>query len=75
MNNKLPSLRLLMGFEAAARLGNFSRAADELCLSQSAVSHQIQQLEDYFALALFRRVGRGVELTVGSPMIARLFYK
>ncbi|MCW3686418.1 LysR family transcriptional regulator, partial [Burkholderia cenocepacia] len=60
---RVPSLKLLTGFEAAARLGNFSRAADELHLSQSAVSHQIQQLETHLGQPLFRRRGRGVELT------------
>lgn len=63
---RIPSLRLLSGFEAAARLGNFSRAAEELHLSQSAISHQIQQLEEQLGQALFHRVGRGVELTVAG---------
>lgn len=68
---RIPSLKLLMGFEAAARHGNFSRAADELCLSQSAVSHQIQQLEEQLGQPLFRRVGRGVELTVAGEVLQR----
>lgn len=68
---RIPSLRLLMGFEAAARHGNFSRAADELSLSQSAVSHQIQQLEAQLGQPLFRRVGRGVELTVAGEVLQR----
>ncbi len=63
---RLPSLRLLTGFEAAARLGNFSRAAEELHLSQSAISHQVQQLEVELGQPLFHRVGRGVELTVAG---------
>lgn len=70
-NPKIPSLRLLMGFEAAARHGNFSRAADELCLSQSAVSHQVQQLEAQLGQPLFRRLGRGVELTVAGEVLQR----
>ena len=70
-NHKIPSLRLLMGFEAAARHGNFSRAADELCLSQSAVSHQVQQLEEQLGQPLFRRLGRGVELTVAGEVLQR----
>lgn len=70
-NPKVPSLRLLMGFEAAARHGNFSRAADELCLSQSAVSHQVQQLEAQLGQPLFRRLGRGVELTVAGEVLQR----
>ncbi|WP_431823296.1 LysR family transcriptional regulator [Burkholderia sp. F1] len=68
---RIPSLKLLIGFEAAARLGNFSRAADELHLSQSAISHQIQQLEEQLGQPLFRRVGRGVELTVGGDVLLR----
>ncbi|MES2105499.1 MAG: LysR family transcriptional regulator [Pseudomonadota bacterium] len=68
---RIPSLKLLTGFEAAARHGNFSRAADELHLSQSAISHQIQQLEEHVGMALFRRVGRGVELTVAGEVLHR----
>ncbi|TCW87021.1 LysR family transcriptional regulator [Burkholderia sp. SRS-46] len=68
---RIPSLKLLIGFEAAARLGNFSRAADELHLSQSAISHQIQQLEEQLGQPLFRRIGRGVELTVGGEVLQR----
>jgi DNA-binding transcriptional LysR family regulator len=68
-NTRLPSLRFLIGFEAAARLGNYSRAADELCLSQSAISHQIAQLEQHVGQPLFRRQGRGVELTVAGRLL------
>lgn len=68
-NTHLPSLKLLIGFEAAARMGNYSRAADELCVSQSAVSHQIAQLERHVGLELFRRKGRGVELTVTGRLL------
>ncbi|VVE18305.1 LysR family transcriptional regulator [Pandoraea iniqua] len=68
---RIPSLKLLMGFEAAARHGNFSRAADELHISQSAISHQVQQLEAEIGQPLFRRVGRGVELTVAGEVLQR----
>lgn len=68
-NARLPSLKLLIGFEAAARLGNYSRAADELCVSQSAVSHQIAQLERHLGQEMFRRKGRGVELTVTGRLL------
>lgn len=68
-NTRLPSLKLLIGFEAAARLGNYSRAADELCVSQSAISHQIAQLERHVGQALFRRKGRGVELTIPGRLL------
>jgi DNA-binding transcriptional LysR family regulator len=68
-NGRLPSFKLLIGFEAAARLGNYSRAADELCVSQSAISHQIGQLEQQLGQVLFRRKGRGVELTVAGRLL------
>ncbi|MFZ6745334.1 LysR family transcriptional regulator [Undibacterium sp. JH2W] len=68
---KLPSQTLLAGFEAAARHGNFSRAADELHLSQSAISHQVQQLEEQLKQPLFRRVGRGVELNVAGEVLLK----
>lgn len=68
---RIPSLRLLSGFEAAARLGNFSRAADELHLSQSSISHQILQLEEQVGMKLFRRKGRGVELTIAGEILHR----
>lgn len=68
-NARLPSFKFLIGFEAAARLGNYSRAAEELFVSQSAVSHQISQLEQQVGQPLFRRKGRGVELTVAGSLL------
>lgn len=68
-NARLPSFKLLIGFEAAARLGNYSRAAEELFVSQSAISHQIAQLERQIGQALFRRKGRGVELTIAGRVL------
>ncbi|AXE28643.1 LysR family transcriptional regulator [Chromobacterium phragmitis] len=67
--SRLPSLRLLAGFEAAARMGSFSRAAESLHLSQSAISHQILQLEAFVGQPLFHRVGRGVELTFAGELL------
>lgn len=58
----LPPLSTLIGFEAAARLGSFSRAADELHITQSAISHQVRVLEDHLGQPLFRRIGRRIEL-------------
>ncbi|MFZ6845050.1 LysR family transcriptional regulator [Undibacterium sp. RuTC16W] len=69
--HRIPSLKLLMGFEAAARHKNFSRAANELHVSQSAISHQIQLLEEQINQPLFRRVGRGVELNVAGEVLQR----
>ena len=63
---KLPPLTALEGFESAARLKSFSLAAEELNITQSAVSHQIRALEEFFNLSLFNRVGRSVELTVAG---------
>lgn len=59
----LPPLKALPMFEAVARLGSFSLAAAELHVTQSAVSHQIRQLEDSLGEVLFNRTGRGVSLT------------
>ena len=60
---RLPSMQALLGFEAAARLHSFSRAGEELHMTQSAVSHQSRTLEELLGQPLFRRLGRGVELT------------
>ncbi|MCM0613712.1 LysR family transcriptional regulator [Marinobacter sediminum] len=60
---KLPPLKALPVFEAVARLNSFSHAAEELAVSQSAVSHQIKQLETYLGEKLFWRSGRTVTLT------------
>ncbi|MBW4934905.1 LysR family transcriptional regulator [Marinobacter sp. F4206] len=60
---KLPPLKSLPVFEAVARLNSFSLAAEELAVSQSAVSHQIKQLETYLGERLFWRSGRTLTLT------------
>jgi LysR family glycine cleavage system transcriptional activator len=59
----MPSLHGLHVFEVAARCGSFTRAARELCVTQTAVSHRIKQLEAELDTLLFRRTGRGLELT------------
>jgi LysR family glycine cleavage system transcriptional activator len=53
----------LRGFEAAARLGSFHKAAEALNLTQSAISQQIRSLETYLEQPLFHRSGRSVSLT------------
>jgi len=58
-----PLLNALASFEAAGRRGSFSAAAEELRLTQSAVSQQVQGLEAELGVALFRRLHRGVALT------------
>jgi len=60
---RLPSLNALRAFEAAARHLSLKEAASELCVSQSAVSHQIKTLESQLGVTLFHRQARGVELT------------
>lgn len=62
-NVRLPSLDLLRGFEAAARLLSFTRAGEELHLTQSAVSRQMQELESQLGAKLFERRHRALALT------------
>ena len=61
---RLPPLDLLRSFEAVARHRSFTLAADELCLTQSAVSRQIKALEEALGLQLFQRLHRAIDLTV-----------
>jgi len=63
MRRYLPSFAALQCFEAAARHLNFTRAAEELHLTQSAVSRQIRNLEDFLQQALFQRTGKRLVLT------------
>lgn len=60
---RLPPLNALRMFEAAARSLSFSAAAEELCVTHSAVSHQMRTLEDWFGRPLFLRHASGVRLT------------
>lgn len=60
---RIPNFSLLRAFEAAARLESFTLAAHELHLTQSAISHQVRGLEDYFGRPLFIRRNRRVEPT------------
>lgn len=63
MRNKLPPLNALRSFEAAARHESFRDAANELCVSHSAISHQIKALEGHLGTKLFVREARAVSLT------------
>ena len=63
LHKTLPPTNSLVVFEAAARHMNFTRAARELDVTQSAVSRQIQLLEDHLGIALFQRQSRGLVLT------------
>jgi DNA-binding transcriptional LysR family regulator len=61
--NALPALDLLVGFESAARHLSFTKAGEELFLTQSAVSRQIKDLEDQLGVVLFQRRHRALALT------------
>src|ERR1043165_4334868 len=61
--NALPALDLLVGFEAAARHLSFTKAGEELFLTQSAVSRQIKELEEQLGVELFQRRHRALALT------------
>jgi LysR family transcriptional regulator, glycine cleavage system transcriptional activator len=60
---RLPPVHALSAFEAAARLGSFALAADELCITPSALSHRIRLLEEHVGERLFIRDGRAVGLS------------
>ena len=62
-DTRLPALDLLVGFEAAARHLSFTKAGEELFLTQSAVSRQMKELEDQLGVALFHRRHRALLLT------------
>ena len=70
-------LNALQAFEAAARHLNFTRAAEELCVTQGAVSHQVRVLERHLGARLFDRLPRGVALTEDGlallPELSRSF--
>lgn len=62
-SRQLPPLKALLAFDAGARLGSFTKAAKELHVTQTAISHQIRQLEDYYEQKLFDRTSRDLVLT------------
>ena len=65
-----PPLIAARSFEAAARLGSFLKAADELNVTPTAISHQVKKLEQYLGHALFVRLNRAVELTAEGAALA-----
>ena len=69
VQRRLPSLDLIKGFEAAARHLSFTRAAGELFLTQSALSRQIQALEEQLGVALFERRHRALLLTDAGQVL------
>ncbi len=68
MARRLPPLNALRAFEAAARHLSFTKAAEELNVTQAAVSHQVKALEQHLGLKLFRRLNRALLLTEQGQM-------
>jgi DNA-binding transcriptional LysR family regulator len=71
LRRKLPSSSSLFVFEAAARCGSFTRAADELCVSQPAVSRMLSRLEEHLGVQLFERTRGGARLTESGSILYR----
>ena len=73
MSRELPSLNALRAFEATARLGSVSRAAEELHVTHGAISRQLRVLEEALEQPLFARHGRGITLTaIGEELRDRV---
>ena len=70
MYPKLPSLNILRTFDAAARLKSFKKAAEELHVTPTAVSHQIKALEEVLETLLFERQTRAVKLTREGKLLS-----
>jgi LysR family transcriptional regulator of beta-lactamase len=68
-------LNALKAFEAAARHLSFTRAADELCVTQAAISHQVKGLEARLGVSLFRRSNRGLKLTDEGVALAPTLFE
>lgn len=71
MTQMIPPLNALRAFEVTARLGTLARAADELCVTPSAVGHQVKNLEDWLGLRLFRVEGTQRRLTAEGERLAQ----
>ncbi|MCZ6831612.1 MAG: LysR family transcriptional regulator [Gammaproteobacteria bacterium] len=71
----LPSTSMLRAFDAAARCGSFTVAADELKLTQGAISRQVCALENQLEVALFRRVGKTIQLTDAGKVYAQEIHR
>lgn len=73
MNRRLPPFPAIRAFEAAARHMSFVKAADELCVTPSAISHQIKSLEEFLGHNVFAREGNRLELTgIGRSYLNQL---
>ncbi|OCT22143.1 LysR substrate-binding domain-containing protein [Pseudomonas putida] len=71
MSERIPALQALRAFEVASRYGSFTRAAEELALTQGAVSHHIKTLEAMFGCDLFERRGPKLRLTEHGRLLAQ----
>ena len=71
MRRSLPPLNALRSFDAAARHESFTRAAEELCVTQGAVSHQVKALEIQLGLQLFKRARNGLLITDAGRDLSR----
>ncbi len=71
-SNRLPPLKALQAFEAAARHLSFKMAAEELCVTPTAISHQVKALEDCLGVKLFHCLTRSLRLTGEGDAYARL---
>ena len=71
MRRNIPSLQSLICFESAAKHASYTHASQELFITQSAVSRQIQQLEEYLGVMLFSRTRHGVDLTEAGKQSAK----
>jgi LysR family glycine cleavage system transcriptional activator len=70
---RLPPLNAIKAFEAAARLGSFTRAAEELSVTHGAISRQIRLLEDWLGAPLFRRTSRSaVPTQAGTDLLTEV---
>jgi len=71
MSTRIPPIQCLLTFEALARLRSVTQAADELCVTPSAVSHRIRQLEEQLGVKLFGRADFSLT-TEGSEYLAQV---
>ena len=73
MSRHVPPLQPLLAFDAVVRHRSFTRAAAELGVTQSAISHQVRRLEQHFGMPLLQRLNPGLDLTVeGRALLPKL---
>jgi len=75
MYSQLPPLNSIKVFDAAARLRSFKKAAEELHVTPTAVSHQIKALEEALGTLLFERKTRAIQLTKDGELLAKTAYR